>query len=409
MLITRRLIDAAGPLDPAYGAGYGEENDLSMRALDLGLEIACCDDVYVHHAGSVSFGPVEGISEEREANRSLLERRWPDYSPRTSAWTRANPLRPALERINARAERRRFPERLRVLHVLHRLESRGGIEEHTRALVEELKDDVVSTIAYPRFAGGAWADFLVERSAPHLRVAQLNPDVAATSLRIIGHPAGARDSGVERAFGQLLEGDYDVVHVHSPIGWNTLALAQCASQRARAVVVTAHDFSMLCADYNMMIGTEDRPCGRAAARGSDAGCVACLRGKSLAVSPRGAPLPIADYIEERYAAASASMESADAIVCPSAYVARRIEAAFPTLRAERIRVVAHGVQDLAAIYIPREGPILRAAYLGSFTDRKGAAVLVEAMRRLAGQRVSLEAWGPVKEQFIAPARETLES
>ena len=32
MLITRQALEAVGLFDPAFGAGYGEENDFCMRA-----------------------------------------------------------------------------------------------------------------------------------------------------------------------------------------------------------------------------------------------------------------------------------------------------------------------------------------------------------------------------------------
>jgi GT2 family glycosyltransferase len=111
MLVTRALLERAGPLDPAFGHGYGEENDLSMRATDLGFEIACCDDVYVRHAGAASFGTGRAQEASRERNRALLDRRWPRYEPQVSAWMRANPLRSIVERINAACERSRMPGR----------------------------------------------------------------------------------------------------------------------------------------------------------------------------------------------------------------------------------------------------------------------------------------------------------
>ena len=39
MLISRKLIKQVGMFDPVFAPGYGEENDLSMRALKLGFDI----------------------------------------------------------------------------------------------------------------------------------------------------------------------------------------------------------------------------------------------------------------------------------------------------------------------------------------------------------------------------------
>ena len=164
MLVTRELLDAAGPFDGVFARGYGEENDLSMRALDLGFEIACCDDVYVHHAGEASFEAVPGAAAERERNARRLERRWPAYAAGVAAWARSNPLRRAIERANARAERERLPGRPRVLEVLHRFESRGGIEEHTRAIIGAARRGGLQRRRAPR--GGRRLGRLSSSSAP---------------------------------------------------------------------------------------------------------------------------------------------------------------------------------------------------------------------------------------------------
>src|SRR5690349_1030702 len=170
MLVARRLLRTVGAFDEAFGRGYGEECDLSMRALDQGLRIACADDVYVHHESEASFGTVAGIDELRARNARLLDRRWPAYSPGVRAWTLGNPLRPVFERIIAAGERERMPGRPRVLQVLHRFESRGGVEEHTRALINGMKNDVAFTVALPLGTAGAWNDMADDRPVRHLRI-----------------------------------------------------------------------------------------------------------------------------------------------------------------------------------------------------------------------------------------------
>jgi GT2 family glycosyltransferase len=58
MAISRLAIEALGLFDEAvFGAGYGEENDFSMRASAAGMLNLLCDDSYVVHHGGRSFGP----------------------------------------------------------------------------------------------------------------------------------------------------------------------------------------------------------------------------------------------------------------------------------------------------------------------------------------------------------------
>ncbi|HET9650657.1 MAG TPA: glycosyltransferase [Usitatibacter sp.] len=398
MLVTRPLLQAAGPLDAAYGRGYGEENDLAMRALDLGFAIACCDDVYVHHAGEASFGEVQRLDAAREHNRRLLDRRWPAYTPGVSAWMRANPLRPAIERINAACERERLPGRLRVLHVMHAFDSHGGVEQHTRAMIDALRRDVAFNVIVPRGHLAGWSDLAQERPVPHLRVSRLNREVVTLGVHVLEFRASVRDASVERAFAQFLAGGYDVVHLHSPLSWNSLHLPVLARESGARVVLSVHDMGWMCADYNM-VGRGGGPCGRAVARGTDAGCVECLRGKSFTLAQGAAMGGIADFLEERFAAASRAMAAADAIVCPSRFMADRIAAAFGAVAADKTRVLGHGVHALPRIHHPAVRPLLTVAYVGRFSPQKGGHHFLELAQRLEGERIVFEAWGAVDERL----------
>lgn len=402
MLVTRALLDAAGPLDPAYGRGYGEENDLSMRALDLGFEIACADDVYVHHAGGASFGDIPGLDEARKRNRLRLERRWPAYAPGVSSWMRTNPLRPTLERINAQCERERLAGRPRVLYVMHAFDSHGGVEQHTRAMIDVLRHEVAFNVVVPRGFDGGWADLAQERPSSHLRISRFNRELFTPGIHVLEFRASARDPTVEGTFERFLAGGYDVVHFHSPVSWNSMALPRLARESGARVVLSAHDMGWMCADYNM-VGLNARPCGRAVARGKDAGCVDCLRARSFSVG--GAAVGgIGDFIEERFAAAADAVGQADAIVCPSRFMADRMAAAFGSQATGAIRVIPHGIQALGRIYRAAERPVLTVACVGRFSPQKGGHHFIEAARRLEGERIIFEAWGAVDERLREPAR-----
>jgi GT2 family glycosyltransferase/glycosyltransferase involved in cell wall biosynthesis len=56
-MITRAAFDKVGLLDEAtFPTGYGEENDYCIRVAQAGFKLAICDDTYVFHAKSKSFG-----------------------------------------------------------------------------------------------------------------------------------------------------------------------------------------------------------------------------------------------------------------------------------------------------------------------------------------------------------------
>lgn len=91
MAVSRRAIDRLGLFDAeAFGRGYGEENDFSLRASAAGMRNVLCDDAYVVHVGGQSFGPL-GLAPDEGAMRRLLDRH-PGYLDMITDWIAADPL-----------------------------------------------------------------------------------------------------------------------------------------------------------------------------------------------------------------------------------------------------------------------------------------------------------------------------
>lgn len=81
LLIRWQVLSEFGLLDPAYGKGYNEENDLIMRAGRCGYRVVLANRAFVWHQGEQSFGSSSApkmISELE--NRRLLDQRYPEYS-----------------------------------------------------------------------------------------------------------------------------------------------------------------------------------------------------------------------------------------------------------------------------------------------------------------------------------------
>lgn len=92
MYITRKAIKSIGYFDVgAFGHGYGEENDFSMRARSAGLRNVLCDNAWVGHVGNQSFGP-KGLQPDDESMGRLLQKH-PDYRRMVEGYIRDDPLR----------------------------------------------------------------------------------------------------------------------------------------------------------------------------------------------------------------------------------------------------------------------------------------------------------------------------
>jgi GT2 family glycosyltransferase/glycosyltransferase involved in cell wall biosynthesis len=78
MLIRRSVIDELGLFDEIYGAGYGEENDFTMRAQKKGYKCATANRAFVFHYESRSFGSEQRAVKIKQ-NTKILLRRYPEY------------------------------------------------------------------------------------------------------------------------------------------------------------------------------------------------------------------------------------------------------------------------------------------------------------------------------------------
>jgi GT2 family glycosyltransferase len=86
MLIRWHIVAEFGGLDPIFGAGYNEENDLVMRAGRCGYRAALANQAFVRHRGEASFSLAEISKTVLEpANRAILDARYPEYGAVTAA------------------------------------------------------------------------------------------------------------------------------------------------------------------------------------------------------------------------------------------------------------------------------------------------------------------------------------
>jgi GT2 family glycosyltransferase len=87
MCLDRKVIDGIGGFDPRYAIGNFEDDDLSVRIRAAGWEMFVCDDVFIHHFGSVSFqANAVDYRERMEQNWRRFCDKWglgalPLYSP----------------------------------------------------------------------------------------------------------------------------------------------------------------------------------------------------------------------------------------------------------------------------------------------------------------------------------------
>ena len=79
ILIKRSVIEKIGLLDEAYGLGYYDDDDYSVRAIRAGFRCVRANNVFVEHLGDSTFSDIFRDEKRRalhEANKQLFYSKW---------------------------------------------------------------------------------------------------------------------------------------------------------------------------------------------------------------------------------------------------------------------------------------------------------------------------------------------
>ncbi|AEH46347.1 glycosyltransferase [Parageobacillus thermoglucosidasius] len=76
--ISKSTFETVGFLDENYKVGMFEDDDYSFATLKAGYEIACAEDVFIHHFGSISFKKLENKEYKKifDNNKKYYEKKW---------------------------------------------------------------------------------------------------------------------------------------------------------------------------------------------------------------------------------------------------------------------------------------------------------------------------------------------
>ena len=150
MYIKRKVLDQIGLFDEQnFGQGYGEECDFSLRASAKNWQHVAAADVFVYHAGSVSFAE-EAQARKRKADKTMLQMH-PQYNQLVSGFLQNDPL----YKYRQQVDELRLQERPE--------DSRLVLEEHAR---------------YSRSVLDRFEDYLQEKSQLEAEVEELETRLA---------------------------------------------------------------------------------------------------------------------------------------------------------------------------------------------------------------------------------------
>jgi GT2 family glycosyltransferase len=149
MYIKRNCLNDIGLFDvETFGRGYGEENDFCLRASERGWRHVLAADLFVFHAGGVSFGDAGAQAKDRAL--AILQKRYPAYLAKVAEHVARDPARTS--RLAMTAARFRNGSRPVVLVVSHRLD--GTIDEQVKEFSQTLSTTGAVTLIL-RFIHGS--------------------------------------------------------------------------------------------------------------------------------------------------------------------------------------------------------------------------------------------------------------
>ena len=148
MYIRRSALSEVGLFDQdTFGKGYGEENDFCLRATARGWRHVHALDVFVRHAGGVSFGTSKTEGELKAIE--IIRQRYPDYEATVHRYIQADPA--AWARLVLDIGRILRSERQVILNITHN--RNGGTHRHQIELAQTFAQNAIFLQLQPTATG----------------------------------------------------------------------------------------------------------------------------------------------------------------------------------------------------------------------------------------------------------------
>lgn len=374
LYLRRDLLDAVGTLDEtAFPRGYGEENDLCVRALRAGFRHALDDRTYVRHRQSASFGAEKATL--LAAGRSVLEVRYPEYSQLVRDFLADEAIMGVRWRVR-RAFAAGVAPRPRVLFVI--ATETGGTPQTNLDLMRALAD------RYEPWLLRSNGQELVLSRVEGGQLQQVERRVLDRPLSVALHASEEYDEAVADL---LVRHAIELVHVRH-LAWHGLGLPAVARALGIPVVLSLHDFYVVCPTVKLLDDSMAHCGGRCTPGAGE--CRAELW--SAAQVP-----PLKHRFVHRWRDMMApALAACDAFVTTSARAREIVVDAHPALQSRDFRLIAHGrsFTEFTCAATPRvPGEVVRVLVPGNISAAKGADILRAMAAADGGRRVEFHVLG----------------
>lgn len=350
MFVRRACLNEVGAFDEQlFGRGYGEENDLCMRASAHGWKHVIAGDVYVLHRNGTSFGATRNGWMAR--NEAVLDQRHPTYKALVETFHEAQPLGPLRRRIDMALLR----DDTRPVALLVSLALAGGVEKHVEGRIAALEHQGYRPILLRPGKESKGARLTVPEMPEFQDLLFGNEnDLAEFSAAVRALPVG-------------------LVELHHFLGLDAAFIDACLALDAPTDIFI-HDYSWYCPRLSLL-GAGGVYCGEPGA----AGCQSCITQNGSELHDRLHP----DALTAR---SQGWLGQARTLFVPCEDVARRYARMFPGMDFRRARW-----EDAPLTPRPIAYPVPhRVAIIGAIGEQKGRAVLLACARHAALHNLALE-------------------
>ena len=345
MLITRELLDRFGRLNEIFGRGYGEENELCLRAAELGYRHVAAAGVFVEHKESVSFGS----DKEKLVRQNLakLNSMFPEYPFMIAAYEEQDELRKARWTLDAhRLRKATNAGKSYVLVVENWLD--GGTRKAASDIESALGCDPLRKLSLTALESGG-----IELTAldPVLKVVFSSTDT-------------------NELFRFLNSAKIELILIHQILGFNKDFITDFGSYaKNQRSVFFIHDFYPLCPRVNF-VNALDQFCELPPPET----CVRCMALGGSHEASRIGELTINDH-RDLFARVLGNVQQ---LVAPSKDTATRFALVFPKLVT---KVIPHPRTGAVFKRAARTGSLENVTVLGAIGPHKGSSTLLEIARR----------------------------
>jgi GT2 family glycosyltransferase/glycosyltransferase involved in cell wall biosynthesis len=374
MYLRRSALNAVGLLDEAaFPRGYGEENDLSMRALRIGLRHVVDSRTYVQHRQSASFGEAKGVLLAQ--GRAVLDTRYPEYTQLIRNFAQDELMSDLRWRVRS-AFRSYDRPRPRILFVIST--DSGGTPQTNLDLMRALEDRYEpwllrcdsSSLELQRLRGGT--------------LEPVSKQALEQPIKMVLHWSESYSDAVAAL---LVLHAIELVHIRH-IAWHGLDLPTIARTLGIPVVLSLHDFYVVCPTIKLLDGEQRYCAGRCSVGQGD--CRAELWPSDQVPQLRNR------YLHRWREMMAPALNACDAFVTTSDTARTILIDAYPEMAQRDFRVIRHG-RSFGMFQRPEQKPRhnrpLRILVPGNISAAKGAALIKSIADLDEGQQVEFHILG----------------